>query len=169
MGPFEGLVDAIFTYDEDIEFSNGDLKKSSGIDLIKREVFKVMLTSPGDWRLYPDTGASPEEFIGQQNTRANAQRLENHLIESLNPVVFPANINARVVPISREAVVVYIDIDVGDMTIAHIPMNFSYINGFVYTDFDDQVDTIVPSKNIKINKDGYLKHPNPYWERLRRQ
>ena len=170
MQPFQGLIDATFSYDEDISFATGDLKTTSGIDLIKREVYKVMVTSPGDWKLYPDTGASPEEFIGQQNTRANAEKLENHLIQRLSTIVAPASISARVIPVARDAVIVYVDIDVGDLTIAHIPMNFSFINGFLYTDFDEENDTVIPSKNITSNTDdGYLKHPNPYWDRIRRQ
>ena len=55
--------------------------------------------------------------------------MQNYLVQQLSPIVIPASITARVVPVDREAVVVYINLDVGDVTLAHIPMNFSYING----------------------------------------
>ena len=167
--PFESLYDVFFSYDGDIDFENGDLKHSIGLDCLKRTVYKLMRTLPGSWPLYPDEGASPEKFIGEPNTREVGKKLEAWLIEKLERHVTPASIITKVVPVSRESIKVYIDINIAGMDVLTVPFTIDYINGIAYPQFDEETDIQVSSKNIKFNDSNAIKHHNPIWDRIRSQ
>jgi len=167
--PFAPMVDVLLSYDGDIEFENGDLKLCTGLDCLKRDIYKLLITEPGDWPLFPEEGASPNKFTGEQNTRDNGKLLEKYLVEKIQPHVIPATVIAKVVPVSRESVKVYLDINIVGMDILSIPFTMDYINGISYTQIDEAVDTIESSKNIRYNDVNSLKHPNPIWNRMRKQ
>ena len=63
--PFGGMFDILFGYDTDIHFENGDLMTTTGIDYIERELYKLLITIPGEWKTTPTAGASPEKPQGK--------------------------------------------------------------------------------------------------------
>ncbi len=166
---FEPMSDILFTYDGDVEFENGDIKLCHGLECMKRDIFKLLITSPGDWKLAPEEGASPNKFIGEQNTRDNAKKLENYLIEKIQSHITPAAVNAKVIPISRESVKVYLELNIAGLDIVNIPFTMDFINGFIYTDIDEEADIVHSSENLKYNTSDSLNHPNPIWDRMRMQ
>ncbi len=166
---FELTTDVLFTYDEDIDFANGDIMLTSGMDSMKRDIFKLLITEAGDWDLYPNEGASPNTFIGEHNTRENAKLLENHLVEKIQAHVRPATVTAKVVPISRESIKVYLEVNLANQDIVNIPFSMDFVNGFIYPEMDNEVDTLVSSKNTRYNSSDSIKHPNPIWDRMRTQ
>ena len=169
MEPFINEVDIFLSYDGDLESENGDLKTTNGIDFIKRKVHKLLVTEPGDWKLYAKLGAKPTQFTGEPNTRRTGELLKQYLIDKLEVHVIPANIDVRVIPIARDTVKVYIDLLLGEFLLGTIPFSIDFVNGIVYPDYDEEVDTFVSSKLHRFNSSKYLENPNPIWDRIRNQ
>jgi hypothetical protein len=167
--PFAPMTDIFLSYEGDIEFEGGDIKLCNGIECLKRDIFKLLITEPGDWKIYPEEGASPNKFTGEQNTRDNARLLEKYVVEKVQPHVIPATVIAKAVPISRESVKVYLDINIAGMDILNIPFTLDYINGIAYPQIDEEVDSVVSSLHTKYNDSDSVKNPNPIWDRIRKQ
>ena len=47
---FAGMKDILLGYDTDIYFENNDLMICTGVDYIEREIYKLLITEPGDWK-----------------------------------------------------------------------------------------------------------------------
>jgi len=169
MDYFRGVIDVALTYDMDLDFQDGDLMLTQGIDAMKRIVYALLVTEPGDWKLYPDEGSSLTPFIGSRNTRDTARRIEEYIIDKIQPHVVPATVAVRVVPLSRESVKCYLELTLAGVEVTHIPFTMDFINGFVYPQIDERVDTVVSDRNIKYNDTDSINHPNPFWDRLRGQ
>jgi len=166
---FKNVTDIMLSYDTDLDFENGDLKLCNGTDCIKRKVFALLVTEEKDWKIHPEEGASPVRFAGMHNTKTTAKLIEEFLINKLQIHVLPATVAAKVVPIDRESVKCYIDLIIGDVEIANIPLTIDFANGFIYPQIDEEVDTIVSSQNLKENNSSSLQTPNPFWDRLSKQ
>lgn len=164
-----GNIDANFSYDTDIDFRNGDLMLVSGLDYLKKKIYKLLITMEGDWKLHPDVGSSPNKFVGYQNTRQTGKLIEEFLYANIQPIVVPAAVSIRVIPINRESVKCYIDLDMLGLDQVSIPFTLDYVNGIKYFDFDETTDSVIPSKNIKFNDNQSLRNPNPYWNRITQQ
>jgi len=166
---FAGVTDVLLSYDTDLDFRDGDLMLTNGIDWLKRQVYIILTTSQGDWKLYPEIGARPDEFIGNPNTRDTSRRLKEFIIDKIQPHVIPAAVSVEVVPLTRESVKCYLDLNIAGIEVTHIPFTMDYINGFVYPQIDNEVDIIESGKDVKFNDSDSLQNPNPYWDRLRNQ
>lgn len=169
MDYFRGVTDILLSYDTDLDFQDGDLMLCNGIDCLKRKVYTLLITEPGDWKLYPDEGSSVNLFIGKQNTRETGRMIEEFIIDKIQSHVVPATVAVKVVPLSRESVKCYLDLTLAGIEITHIPFTMDFVNGFVYPQIDERTDTIVSDKNIKFNDTKSVNHPNPFWDRLRSQ
>lgn len=169
MDYFRLTSDVALTYDTDLEFEDGDLMLCNGIDCLKRMVYALLITEPGDWKLYPDEGSSMTPFIGKPNTRETARMIKEYVIDKIQPHVIPATVGVTVVPLNRESVKCYIDLTLAGVEITHIPFTMDFVNGFIYPQIDERADTVVSSKNTKFNDNSSINHPNPYWDRLRSQ
>ena len=65
--PYSEMCDIAFGYDTDIMFDSDDLAVTRGVDFIEREIYKLMITSPGEWKIDPTIGCGLREFNGQEN------------------------------------------------------------------------------------------------------
>lgn len=166
---YEGFVDILLSGDTDIEFLDGDIRTTQGIDAMKRELLKRLITEKGDWPLYPNEGASANIFVGEPNTRDTSIALKKHLMERLSSAVYPANLDVKIIPINFEEVSVIIKIILGNQMLGAINLKVDYINGITYPGFDDKIDTIVPSRNVRINETGKIRQYNKYWDQIRKQ
>jgi hypothetical protein len=108
--PYEGMRDILFGYDTDLHFENNDLMTTTGIDYIEREIYKLLITEPGDWKAHQNVGCTPNRFIGDQNSRVLGTNIENYIREGLKLTVFPGQVNVRVVPTNYDTVIIFIDI-----------------------------------------------------------
>jgi hypothetical protein len=166
--PYSRMTDILFGMDLDLHFENGDLMTCTGIDYIKREIFKVLLTDPGDWKLHQNIGGSPHAFIGEPNSREVGESIRSHIYNNLYGVVYPAGLEVRVVPVATTKLMVFIDIFVMGLETTTIPFEFDYAGGLRYIQaFDSRITTPVSSTDYKINEIGNTQRPNKYWERLR--
>lgn len=166
---YEGFIDILFSGDQDIEFSNGDIMITRGVDAIKREIFKRLTTERGEWPLFPSEGASLNEYIGEPNTRETADLIKKHLLERLSPVVLPAALQVQVIPTDLESVAVIMKIKFGGDIVGSFSLKIDYINGIVYPGFDDKVDSLVTDKSTTINEPGKIRQYNKYWDQIRKQ
>lgn len=166
--PFEGMKDILLSYDTDIAFENGDLMTTTGIDYIEREIYKILITEPGDWKASPLIGSSPNAFTGEQNTRETAERIKNFILEGITRTVYPATADVRIIPTNYDRVLVFIDVFIPNYETVTIPFEFNFISGFKKMNKRDE--RVIPSKsnkNYKINDISKMSRPNKYWSRIR--
>ncbi|MCK9428846.1 MAG: hypothetical protein M0R17_02395 [Candidatus Omnitrophica bacterium] len=165
---FEGMRDIRLNYDLDINFKNGDLLTTTGIDYIQIEIYKLLITEPGDWKASPKLGCTPNIFTGAQNTKDTGKKIENYLKEGLKDTVFPSQVNVRVVPTNYTNIMIFIDILLQNFEIDSIPFEFDFINGIKkFNKLDYVVNKPKSSIEYKINNISNIKRPNKYLQRLR--
>ena len=165
--PFTGMTDILFGYDTDIHFENGDLQLTTGIDYIEREIYKLLITSPGDWQADLTLGASPNKFIGDQNTKETASRLENYIETKLRIHVAPARVNVRAVPVDSSKIMVVVELTAEGSDITKIPFEFEFSSGFrKLLRIDSATTAVRSSKKYQNNDILTTKSPNKYWTRL---
>lgn len=166
--PFTGMRDILLGYDTDLYFENNDLMITTGLDYIEREIYKLLITEPGDWKVSPQMGCSPNIFTGNQNTRTTGKKIEAHLKEGLKSTVFPSQVEVRVVPTGYDTVMIFIDILLQNMEIDSIPFEFDFINGIKkFNKMDARVVTPRSSVDYKLNDITNIKRPNKYWTQIR--
>lgn len=165
--PYYKMYDVLFGYDTDIHFENDDLMTTTGIDYIEREIYKLLITEPGDWKADRSIGASPNQFIGEQNTREVGERVQSVLSEGLKLTVAPAQVFVRAVPSNYDSIMIFIDLYSEDFQILSIPFMFDFVNGFTKLDrADPRVIEQRPSNNYKENNISNIRRPNRYWSRI---
>jgi len=161
--------DILLSYDTDLDFENGDLMVTSGADMIKRKVFKLMITNMNDWKRDKSIGASPNKFTGEPNTRQTGGLIKQFLESQIQPNIVPAIIEVKVVPINTDSIKIYITLFLDGSIIGNMPFSLDFINGLLYTQFDDKTDKLISSDAIKINSVEDISTPNIYKDRLRFQ
>lgn len=166
---FDRDRDVLMSYDTDIAFEKGDLMLTEGSDFLVRKVFKLIISEIGDWKLDPQLYASPKAFTGQKNTRDTATRIQSYLKTNIQPHISPVECAVRVIPLNYDSVKVYIDLIFMGSTLASVPFTLDYVNGFKYTQFDARVDSVISSKNLKMNAPTDIQFPNPIKDRISRQ
>jgi hypothetical protein len=165
---FSSMHDILLGYDTDLHFENGDLMLTTGIDYIEREIYKLLITEPGDWKASPFLGASPNQLTGSANTRENAIRMKDIITEGIKPTVYPAQVDVRIVPTDYDSVLVFIDVYVRSEDVVVIPFEFDYITGFrKLNKADTRVTKPISSQQYKINDISKITRPNKYWSRIR--
>lgn len=170
MEPYSGMKDILLGYDTDLHFENGDLMTVTGIDYIERELYKLLITEPGDWNLNRRLGCSPNIFSGSQNTREVGKQIQSYLLEGLKATASPGTIDVRVVPTNYDTVMIFIDLIIPEYPIDSIIFEFDFINGIKnFNKIDKKVTKPKSSVNYKVNDITNMKRPNKYWEKLKNQ
>lgn len=166
--PFNGMQDILMTYDFDLVIENGDLKTTTGIDYINREILKLLVTGPNDWKLAPKEGADIRKFLGNINSRQTAEQIKEQIESKLALTVYPATVAVRVVPTDASSVMVFIDVLVNNEIATSLPFNFNFVNGFTYMEMDSSNTSPRSTESLKINDIRNTTRPNKYWARMRR-
>jgi hypothetical protein len=165
--PFNKMNDILLGYDTDIYFDNDDLMLTNGIDFIEREMYKLLITEPGQWKADPTIGACPNRFTGEQNTREVGVAIEKYVENGLRLTVAPGIPRVRVVPTSAEKIMIFIDINLPEFQRITVPFEFDYVNGIQkVTKMDPKITQPVSSQSYDINDISNLRRPNKYWSRL---
>lgn len=165
--PFFKMKDVLFGYDTDLHFENDDLMTTTGIDYIEREIYKLLITQPGDWKADLGIGAGLNNFTGEVNSRQTAEKITSTLEEALKLTVAPALAYVRVVPTAYESIMVFIDLYSEDNKIVTIPFQFDFVKGFTKLDrADPRVVEQKPSNRYKENDISNIRRPNKYWSRI---
>lgn len=166
--PYSEMYDVLLGFDTDLHFENGDLMLTSGIDYITREIYKLLITEPRDWKSNPTIGCSPNRFTGKPNTRETGKRMQRYIKEGLQETVFPGQVEVRVVPTDYDALLIFVDILVNGRDVTTIPFRFSYNNGIkILETMDQKVTSAKSSENLKLNDISNMTKPNKYWTRIR--
>lgn len=165
--PYYKMKDILLGYDTDIYFENDDLMATTGIDYIEREIYKLLITEPGDWKADLGIGTGLNNFTGEVNSRETAERIKSTIEESLKLTVAPAQAFARVVPTSYNDIMVFIDLYSEDHQILSIPFQFDFVKGFTKLDrADPRIIKQKPTNNRKENDISNIRRPNKYWSRI---
>lgn len=164
---YSQMTDILLGYDTDIYFEGDDLMTCNGVDFIEREIYKLLITEHGEWKLSQNLGCSPVKFAGEQNTRETAKKLEQYIVEGLAFSVAPAKLKVRVVPTNYDTVLLFIDIYSPSNLELSIPFEFNYNNGISKLDRADPRIVVPKTDTYTVNDIMNLKKPNKYWSRLR--
>lgn len=167
IAPYNEMHDILFGYDMDIHFQNDDLMLTTGLDFIERELYKLLITMPGDWKADPTIGVSPNKYTGEQNTREIGQQIENYVEKGLRLTVAPGIPRVRVVPVAEDKIMLFIDVQIGNLESITIPFEFDYINGIKKFDrIDSKVTEPTSSQEYQLNDISNMRRPNKYWSRM---
>lgn len=165
--PFYRMKDVLFGYDTDLHFENDDLMITTGIDYIEREIYKLLITEPGDWKADLGIGAGLNNFTGEVNSRDTAERIQSAISDAIRITVAPAQAFVRAVPTNYSNIMVFIDLYSEDMQLLSIPFQFDFVNGFTKLDrADPRVIEQKPTNNRKENDISNIRRPNKYWSRI---
>ena len=153
---FGGLSDFKTTPTGDIVILNGDIQDVTGVDWFIQEVNKILKSST-DWYFFPNAGANLERFYGQNNTRTIASQIQDLIKGKIERqgIHFPATIDVRVVPISRDEVKVYINLNYNQQVI-----NVSSLI------FDLQKGSLKETEEIAQNETPVTSIKHPYASRF---
>jgi len=162
-------TDVLLSYNTDIDFEFDDLMMTSDEDLLKRKVFKLLITQFGDWKFDKEIGASPNIFTGEHNTRETAALIKQFIEFNIQQYISPAIIDARIVPIDEDSIKIYITLYVNGLRIASLPYTLDFINGLLYSQYDDRVDKLISTPELKLNTIDDVADPNVYVEKFRLQ
>ena len=161
--------DILLSYDTDIAFFENDLMITSGIDLVKRKVFKLLISEPGSWNMDKQIGASPNKFTGERNTREIAEILKVYLENGIQPHIQPFVIDVKIVPVNKDSIKIYLYLLFDGQIETTIPYSLDFINGLLYTQYDDKVDKLISDKALKFNDIDDVSQYNKYLDRLAEQ
>lgn len=164
---YSQMCDIRLGYDTDLHFEGDDLMTTDGTDFIELEIYKLLTTEHGDWKLSQNLGCSPVKFAGEHNTRETAKKLEQYIVEGLTFTVAPAKLKVRVVPTDYDTVLLFIDIYSPANLELTIPFEFNYTNGISKLDRSDPRVTPPKTGQYELNDITNLKKNNKYWTRLR--
>lgn len=86
-----------------------DLKLSEASGCLKQDIMFRARTDLNDFVPHMDLGADLQRFIGEPNTRKNAEKAENRLFDSLTKDARVAinDLRVKAVPISNESIAIY--------------------------------------------------------------
>ena len=149
--PYSMMQDISFGYDTDIHFGTDDLVLCTGIDYIEREIYKILITNIGDWKMMQNIGAGLNDFVGQPNTRDVAKSIQDQITDSIKLTVYPAQANIRVIPTNETTVMAFIDVYVTNLQITTIPFQLDFTTGNVVVNrVDNYIDKIITA-NLSDN------------------
>lgn len=127
---FGGLLDFTTTQGGDIKIANGDIAMVRGVDWFCQEVSKI-LKSANDWYFVPGAGAALDRFHGQVNSRAVAGQIQELIVSKIKRqgINYPAEVEVKVVPLTRDEIKIYINIKYNYQTINISSVVFDLQNG----------------------------------------
>lgn len=109
--------------------SSGDIKTTAlPENAMENIAINRVKAVSGDWG-YSSFGANLMTFIGQQNTRENADKIKKNIIFALTAdgLISRTALNVRIVPVTKDSVSIFISVNSVDIM---DPVIFSYKNGF---------------------------------------
>jgi len=159
---FAGLTDIGMTLDGDIMVGdNGDFLLVEGFEWLYREVNKRLRTENPEWMFHPTIGVSLSDFQGYPNTPEAAKELRQRIkyVLSKDNIAFPGEFNVRVVPVERDAIIVYIYLDMAGNRTELEKLIYDYSNGIVQPiESNDTTYTPIPAEK-KLIDNTYTKPP----------
>jgi hypothetical protein len=152
---FGGLRDFITTPNGDLKIVKEEIGEVQGIEWFTQEVSKI-LKSQTDWYFAPNAGAALDRFHGQVNSRATAGMIQDLLTSKIERqgINFPAELEVKVVPLSRDEIKVYINLKYGYQTINVSKVIFDLEGGFLRDTetIEQQQDMRTPNKHPYATK-----------------
>jgi len=78
-------LDLSWSWKGDFKIEEGDLSMntSDALESIENEIITIVKSSNGDWQLHPLLGANLWKFVGEPNSRKNAEKIKDVLLTSL--------------------------------------------------------------------------------------
>lgn len=107
-------IDASFGYNGDFDIYAGDIKSTSkdALQSVLDQVHTIAASAINDWLIYPNKGATLDDFIGEPNTRATGSRIRDRLFLALvgSEIVSAQDLDVKVVPVHINKVLIIVKI-----------------------------------------------------------
>lgn len=123
-------------------------------------VMRMLLTTPGSWKLYPELGVGLEQFLGQQNNKKTIDEMRTRIINFFkNYGLFPI---ITILPLEDSSIICNLEFyQIGDENFLTLKFSFDLETSSIK--FYDQniereyehTDTEVPDTRKVLNK--YMK------------
>lgn len=97
------MSDIFLTSTADLKLDgSGDFALVSGNTALLQQVRFRLQTVQGDWRLYPNCGASLEGFLGQPNNAVTGAAVQTAVMDALthDSFLYPSQLTITVVPVN---------------------------------------------------------------------
>lgn len=106
--------DLVIGHDGDIMDTYDDPLRS-----LYQEIRTRVMSTLGDWAMYPDLGANVEEFVGEPNNKVTAEALKTRIIAAImrNGLVHGADLKVKYSPIDIDKIMFRISIAVAPTAI----------------------------------------------------
>jgi len=78
-------IDLSWSWKGDLKIDSGDLAVNStdALESIQNEIITIIKSSSGDWLVHPQLGTNLWQFVGEPNTRENAEKIKDAIATSL--------------------------------------------------------------------------------------
>lgn len=109
-------IDLRFNWNGDFDLGpDGDLAHTTNdrLESVRQEIHDICASALGDWEVYPNRGASLDDFVGEPNTRLVGDRIHDRLRIALTSagVVLEDDLDIRVVPVHLYRVLIVVKIN----------------------------------------------------------
>lgn len=109
-------IDVRFSWNGDlVRGDQGDIKHTSddALQSLLDQIHSVCASALLDWEVYPNRGATLDDFVGEPNTRTTGRRIRDRVRLSLisADLVSEEDLQVRVVPVHVHKVLIIIKID----------------------------------------------------------
>lgn len=123
-------TDLRWSLDGDYTLLNGDFSTTESVPgkAFLQEVSDRVISSSGDWKLFPRKGANVDDFIGEPNNPTTQARIENAISFALTRDKF---------------------LDQQDFAVTAAPISQTQVA--VRIDFDTSLTNIIPDSTIQLN------------------
>ena len=153
--------DLLLTYGGGAVVSDdGDLKMTSDMDALSREISRRLRTTNPAWKHYPLIGVGLEDFAGEANTRELALEITKHVNYELNKdnIAYPGSLFCRVVPVDDESCILFVFMKDQTGTMLIDREVFAYSDGIAGHLYDPEEATEPKATGIhSVPKNPYLR------------
>jgi len=109
-------IDVAFGWNGDLNLGHdGDIEstKSNGLQSLLDQIHSISASTLLDWKVYPNRGLGLDDFIGEPNTRYQADRIHDRVRLGLTSagLVAEEDLQVRVVPVHIHKVLILIKIN----------------------------------------------------------
>jgi hypothetical protein len=112
---FYDEIDLHWCWNGDFSLHNGDLRDTADDTLrsLVQELHTVAASALEDWELYPQLGASLDDFIGEPNNRRVGNAVHDRLLVSITSagLVSEADLKINVIPVHANKALVVLTVN----------------------------------------------------------
>ena len=135
--------DVTFSWNGDLDLDAGDIRinKEDGLRSLREQIHSIVASSYRDWTIYPNLGASLDNFIGEPNSRKTGNAIKQRLFFALTSagIVSPQDLEIKVVPVHVHKILIVINIKALSTPYNNLNSGDLVQVSFIFSTFEQQV------------------------------